>query len=57
MITVTYDYTGQNFYCANYSKTFDTKEEFYDWVSKSNRLHIWHVEGLYESDSNQVNFN
>lgn len=57
MITATYDYTGQNFYCSNYSKTFDTKEEFYDWVSKSNRLHIWHVEGLYESDSNQVNFN
>ena len=46
MITVTYDYTGQNFHCANYSKTFDTKVEFQNWITSGKRPYIWHVTGL-----------
>ena len=47
-ITVTYDWTGQNFSCENRTKNFASPQEFYDWQSKNKDAFIWHVAGLYK---------
>jgi hypothetical protein len=44
MITVTYDYTGQNSYAGNLSRTFETEAEFHNWV-RVDRPFIYHVQG------------
>jgi len=47
-ITVTYDYTGQNLYCANRTESFDSPKEFYEWQARNKDVYIWHVAGLYK---------
>ena len=42
MITVTYDYTGQNYHCSNYTKIFEIESEFINWLAV-NKPYIWHV--------------
>tara|TARA_R110000772_G_scaffold63868_5_gene142801 strand:+ start:1823 stop:1969 length:147 start_codon:yes stop_codon:yes gene_type:complete len=43
MITVTYDYTGHNSYSTNYTKSFDTKEMFKEWLANGKKPYIYHV--------------
>jgi len=42
MITVTYDYTGQNYSCSNYTRTFSSDDQFQNWIRTENP-YIWHV--------------
>ena len=56
MITVTYDYTGQNLYTGNRTRTFETEAEFHNWAAVQ-RPFIFHVQGYREPTTTQTQEN